>query len=50
MNSGFKNIANVYHIIETGKFIDRIEQTHSISDHPMLIFSKRILCGKKEYK
>ena len=47
MNSGLKKIANIYHVMETGKLIDRIEQPRSISDHPMLIFAKDFYIEKK---
>ena len=47
MNTGLKKIANVYHVMGKGKFIDRIEQPHSISDHPMLIFTKELFIKKR---
>ena len=50
MNSGLEKIANVYHIINVGKYIERIEQPRSISDHPMLIFTKELHIKKKNTK
>ena len=47
MNTGLNKIANVYHVMDTGKYIERIEQPCSISDHPMLIYSKEFNLKKK---
>ena len=47
MNSGLEKIANVYHIINVGKYIERIEQPRSISDHLMLLFTKEFYIDKE---
>ena len=47
MNTGLNKIANVYHVMDTGKYIERIEQPRSISDHPMLIYSKEFNIKKR---
>jgi len=47
MNTGLNKIANVYHVMETGKYVERIEQPRPISDHPMIIYSKGLNIKKK---
>ena len=40
--------SNVYHIYNLGEKIETIEVDHKISDHPILIFKKRICISLNE--
>ena len=42
MKTCFKTLSNVYHIKNIGNEIENIQVIKKISDHPMIIFEKKI--------